>query len=179
MDKKQLRKLVIKQRDALDQRLKQSWEEQILDQFFALDQYSQATNVMVYLPFGSEFNTWPLVYKAWEDGKDVLVPKMAAPAELEAVKIASKEDLQPAKWGILEPKKGEVIPPSQIRLIVVPGLAFNSSGYRLGYGGGYYDNFLGKTPGSKVGFCFRHFLREDIPIDEWDQPVDLVLTEEK
>jgi len=175
-EKPVLRELLKKRRDQLDPALIKCWNLSLHQKFWQLPQYQHANTVMLYLSFGNEVDTWPLLEQAWVDGKRTLVPKVRRyPKEMMAVEIAAKTDLEPSFWGIYEPISDQPVDPGEIDLIVVPGLAFNRQGYRLGYGGGYYDQFLPQMKGYKVGLCYPPFLR-DIPLAPWDQAVDCVLT---
>ena len=159
---------------APDQR--QLWDQQIHAQLWDLPEYKQAKCIMLYLSFGSEVDTWNLLDEAWSQGKQVVVPKVCKyPKEIIGIEIKHKDQLEVSFWGISEPIGNEAISPQNIDLIIVPALAFSSRGYRLGYGGGYYDRFLPQVVAYKVGFCYPEFLM-DIPTEPWDQPVDLVIT---
>ncbi len=176
MEKPKLREKLRKQRDAVDPILRQSWDQQIHNKFWSLAEYAQAEWIMLYLAFGSEVDTWPILTKAWEQGKRVAVPKVCKyPQEIIAVEIMNKKELELSFWGIYEPIKDEAVSPKVIDIIIVPGLAFDQQGYRIGYGGGYYDRFLPQVSGYKIGFCYPPFLI-DIPVFPWDQPVDLIIT---
>ncbi|HKM17958.1 MAG: 5-formyltetrahydrofolate cyclo-ligase [Firmicutes bacterium] len=175
MEKPILREQLKKMRDQLDPALIRSWNHSLHQKFWRLPQYRQAQTVMLYLSFGNEVDTWPLLKQAWVDGKRVLAPKVRRyPKEIAAVEVAAMTDLEPGFWGIYEPVRDQGVDPGEIDLILVPGLAFNSQGYRLGYGGGYYDRFLPQVKGFAVGLCYPPLLRE-IPVEPWDQAVDCVL----
>jgi len=175
MEKSILREKIKKQRDQLTPEERQAWDAEIWQFLWALPQYQKAQTLMTYLSFGSEVNTWPIVERAWVEGKTVLVPKIRRyPKEIIAVAITSCNDLEPGLWGIYEPISDVAVSPQEIDLIIVPGLAFDSIGYRLGYGGGYYDRFLPQVTGYKVGLCYPPFFME-VPIEPWDQCVDLVI----
>lgn len=175
MGKEQLRESLKKLREQISIPEREIWNQDLHRQFWQLPQYSSAKTIMIYLSFGSEINTWPLLEQAWLDQKSVLVPKVRKyPKEIIAVKIHSKADLEPGLWGISEPIKNQEFDPKLIDIVVVPGLAFDQAGYRLGYGGGYYDRFLPQVRGYQVGLCYPSFLRE-IPLMPWDQKVDQVL----
>lgn len=177
LNKAELREILKKERSGLTIAERQEWDQKILNKFWQNPVYLKARKLMVYLAFGDEINTWPILDQAWADGKRVFVPKVQKyPKEIIAVEINDRSDLKPSLWGIHEPISNERTAPDQLDLVVVPGLAFNKQGYRLGYGGGYYDRFLPQTFAYKVGFCYTKFVRE-IPVAPWDQPVDLVLTE--
>lgn len=176
VQKAELREVLKKERSSLSATQREHWDEEILSKFWQLPEYVAGEKIMVYLSFGDEINTWPILDKAWQDGKRIFVPKVRKyPNEMIVIEIESKADLKPSLWGIYEPIIEEPVDPRILDLVVVPGLAFDAQGYRLGYGGGYYDRFLPQTLGYKVGFCYQQFL-QDIPIFPWDQPVDLVIT---
>ncbi len=175
MEKPILREQLKKQRRAIDSKTKKLWDQEIQQIFWELPQYRQAKVVMTYLAFGDEVDTWPILERAWSDGKRTAVPKVRKyPKEIFAVEVSSHSDLKSGFWGISEPVSDEVLNPGEIDLVIVPGLAFNKSGYRIGYGGGYYDRFLPSIQGFTVGLCYPPFLR-DLPVFPWDQPVDLVI----
>lgn len=175
MGKEQLRERLRKQREQIQTQDRKLWDQDLHRQFWSLPKYRSAKTIMIYLSFGSEINTWPLLEQAWKDGKSVLVPKVRKyPKEIIAVEINSKTDLKPGLWGISEPINDQEFDPGLIDIVVVPGLAFDQAGYRLGYGGGYYDRFLPRVHGHQVGLCYPSFLRQ-IPIMPWDQKVDQVL----
>lgn len=179
MEKPELRERLMKARNALPLTQRNDLDHQLHLQLWQLPQYQAAGFVMTYLSFNNEINTWPVVEQAWADGKRVAVPKVRKyPKEIVAIEIKSKQDLEPGLWSIQEPVADEAIAPRELDLIVVPGLAFNQQGFRLGYGGGYYDRFLPQTKAFKVGFCYQQFFG-DVPVLPWDQPVDLVITAEK
>ena len=93
------------------------------------------------------------------------------------IKINSLSDLQPGAYGILEPKDGEEITDFTDSVCITPALSFDEKGYRLGYGGGYYDRFLADYTGVSVGICYEEFIG-GIVTEEYDLPVDIVVTEE-
>ena len=134
---------------------------------------------MIYLSIGWEIDTWALVDELSRRGAEIYVPVVQkSPKSLVPTRYFSKEQLVPADFGILEPTAGPPTEdPAQLDLVVVPGLAFTPQGYRIGYGGGYYDRFLVTTSAVKIGLCYTAFLRE-LPMDEWDQAVDFLGTEE-
>lgn len=155
------------------------WQRQIAEHLLAWEPFQKADKVMVYLSTGWEVDTWFLVEELRGRGVEIYVPVVQKnPKKLVPTRYFSKDRLVSADFGILEPPSGTpTIDPLKLDLIIVPGLAFTNRGYRIGYGGGYYDRFLVSTTAPTVGLCFTAFIR-DLPIDEWDKPVDFLATEE-
>ncbi len=177
MEKSELRQRIMQRRSVIPAAKRKAWDDKIVSALWQLDAYKQANTIMIYLSFSNEINTWPLLTRAFAEGKQVAVPKLLKmPKEMTAVQITSKADLKPSLWGIYEPILDTPLSPRSIDLVVVPGLAFDRLGYRLGYGGGYYDRYLPQITGLKVALCYEEFVM-DVPIMPWDQRVDRVLTE--
>ncbi len=113
-------------------------------------------------------------------GKAFCFPRVIG-EEMEFRQCQSMELLKPGPWKLLEPDPGQcpTVPPSEIHLLLIPGLAFTRSGGRLGHGGGFYDRFLICTHprAVKVGVCFHVQLAEALPLEEHDHEVDWVVTE--
>lgn len=178
MHKEQLRQGLIQERNVLSSQKRDCLDRQILGKLQNWDMYQKAHKVMMYLSFGWEIDTWPILSDLENQGKQIYVPVVQNhPKSLQATLYTSKADLVPAVFGILEPKKGApVIDPLELDLILVPGLAFSQEGFRIGYGGGYYDRFLATTEATTVGLVYSTFIRELKP-DPWDQAVDFIATE--
>lgn len=178
MDKRVLRNELKSERSELSQNQRQQWDEQILRHLSAWEPYHKAIRVMTYLSFGWEINTWPLVEQMWAGGKEVYVPVVQKkPKRLIPTAYTKETVMEPGDFGILEPQGEQTVDPLLLDMIIVPGLAFNREGYRIGFGGGFYDRFLKDTKGIRVGLCYTQFIR-DVPVEPWDQPVHLVMTEE-
>lgn len=185
MQKKELRRRIIELRDRLspaDIRLKSNL---IAERLYKLPDYEKADTVMFFLSFGSEVDTRAMVEETIARKKSVLVPKpVPKTRELIASLLLNwDDDLAPGFYGIPEPHDGALRPqpPSSIDLLIVPGVAFDLRGNRLGYGGGYYDRFFSflreDVPLAALAFDLQ--VRSAIPVDEWDCPVDLIITEKR
>ncbi len=176
MRKKRLRREIRSQRRCLDPVLKSRWDRAISAELLRSPVFEQARSVMTYVSTEEEVDTWPLMERAWSEGRQVAVPKVKARGAMEAVAIAGPAELAPGTLGILEPTGGRCVPLSCMDLVVVPGLAFDRDGYRLGYGGGYYDAFLRNCSAPSVGLVYACFVM-DVPKGPWDVAVDMVLTD--
>ncbi len=139
---------------------------------------------MCYAAISGEVETRQIIRKALLDGKRVAVPvTVASKKRLIAVEVSDpKRDLQgKGPLGIPEPhpKKRLSFARKKLDLVLVPGVAFDAHGRRLGRGGGYYDRFLSTLPGGvpKIGLAFRFQVVDDLPFEKHDKPVSLVLTD--
>lgn len=179
MSKELLRKELKRRRAQVAKENRQKWDQAIAQGLYSLPAYENAKKVMIYLSFGWEINTWPIVEDLQAKGKEVYVPVVQnKPKALLATAYTSRDELVPAIFGILEPRPGTpTVEPEQLDLVVVPALAFSAEGFRIGYGGGYYDRFLTKTSAQKVGLVYNSFIRQLDP-DPWDQAVDYLVSEE-
>ena len=131
--------------------------------------------VYAYVSLPDEVGTKPILELLWRQQIPVSVPKVSG-QEMDFYQIRSFSDLEKGCMGILEPVKG--LPKSRETgaLVLVPGLAFDHAGFRLGYGGGYYDRFLkAETRHQTIGLAYEIQLVEAVPHEEWDQPLDRIL----
>lgn len=147
-----------------------------------LDFYQKSDKILIYVSYGDELDTGPLIRQALRAGKSVYVPRCSAgrSGEMWFYRITDPQrDLSPGMYGIPEPGPDAQAYEGGGGLCVVPGLAFTAEGYRLGYGGGYYDRFLPDFTGAAVGYCFNEQMAERIPCERWDIPLDGVVTPDR
>jgi len=114
--------------------------------------------------------------EAINKGKTVLVPHTEE--EIKLVKFTSWNDLKPGKFGILEPRT-KIKRQKSPDVVIVPGVAFDLQGYRIGYGKGYYDRLLKKLKAKRIGICFDIQIIEKIPKHGHDERLDSVITEKR
>ena len=163
-------------RDAIAEREEKS--RKIAENLLFLPVLQTAKTIFLYLSMGSEVETITLAKELLFMGKRIAVPVCDRKTHtMEAVEITDMKELQSGTYGILEPQNGKVLSKSEIDLILVPGLAFDEDGYRLGYGGGYYDRYLENFSGTSIGLCFDACMTDRLPCGEYDKKVDLVVTE--
>ena len=140
----------------------------------ALTLLSPCESVFIYNSFGSEVDTKKLIATLISLGKRVYLPKISN-GEMFAVRYKEGTTLTKNRYGIGEPE-GEPYA-VEFDAVVIPLLAFNRRGYRLGYGGGFYDKFLRTSNAEKIGLAFSLQLSNEFNEDGWDVPLDLVITE--
>lgn len=125
-------------------------------------------------------DTLGLIARAFADGKKVAAPRcIEGTHEMEFYEISSMDDLAPQTFGVLEPvrERCRLLADFSGSVCLVPALAYDRAGYRLGYGAGYYDRFLSVYPGPKIGLVYAQNLRRSLWKGRYDVPVDLIVTE--
>lgn len=175
--KVELRKKILQEMKALSQEQKQAMDRALTERFLRHPFYQEAKVIATYLSFPHEFQTQELIEQALKDDKKVLIPKTYPKGRMEFV-VYHPQQLVKTSFGLLEPQGDlEVVGPSQIDLIHVPGLAFTTEGYRIGYGGGYYDRYLEHFAGHTMSTIYPCQVQE-FNLENHDIPVQEVLTYE-
>ena len=132
---------------------------------------------MLYYPVRGEIDLRPLFGEILKDPQKVLIlPKVTRDGDMLAVELAEGTPLVKGVFGIPEPAGGRIFKPEKIDFVAVPGVAFDKRGCRLGMGKGFYDRFLPRVKGVKVGVGYDFQLVEEVPCEEHDIPLDLVVT---
>ena len=176
--KSELRKQVLHEMKAISQEQKQFIDQALTEQLLQHPFYQEAKVIATYLSFPHEFQTQELIEQALRDCKKVLIPKTYPKGRMDFV-VYDPQQLVKTSFGLLEPQGDlEVVDASQIDLIHVPGLAFTTEGYRIGYGGGYYDRYLKHFSGHTLSTVYPCQIRDFIPEDH-DIPVQEVLVDER
>lgn len=127
-----------------------------------------------------EIDTHAIIERGWTEGKQIAIPKCRPKTrEMDFYLYEEGMELETVYNGLLEPipGKAKIINPKDIGLMVVPGLAYTSQGYRLGFGGGYYDRFLSSYSGVTLSIAFSEQVTDYLPVESFDVPVDWLLTE--
>ena len=176
--KSELRKQVLQEMKAISQEQKQDIDQALTERILQHPFYQEAKIIATYLSFPHEFQTQELIEQALRDCKKVLIPKTYPKGRMDFV-VYDPQQLVKTSFGLLEPQGDlEVVDASQIDLIHVPGLAFTTEGYRIGYGGGYYDRYLKHFSGNTLSTVYPCQIRDFIPEDH-DIPVQEVLVDER
>lgn len=144
----------------------------VWEQLESLPEFARARSVLLYWSMPSEVNTHAFLER-WSGRKKLYLPKVAGEA-LE-IREYSPETLEEGYRGIMEPSS-QAPAVSEVDLVIVPGMAFDAEGNRLGRGGGFYDRLLPSLSCPKVGVCRAEQLVREVPMQEWDQKVDIVIT---
>ena len=151
----------------------------ISEKLQGLESFKLSKSIALYSPILNEVRTGSIFISAVEMEKEVYFPRVNGPS-LDFYRIHNLEQLKPGKFGVLEPEPNLFkADPQEIGLFIVPGLAFDKSGNRLGYGKGYYDRALSNIPEHrKVGIAYGFQVRDSVPADDNDQKVGAIVTEQ-
>jgi len=184
-DKEKLRKEILTKRKNIDIVEKEKMDKKILDEFYENKYYREAKNIFIYISYDSEINTKGIINEALKDNKKIYVPRTEFKSRfMDAVEITSLDNLIESEYGILEPSIEEPhIEPNELDLIVVPGVAFDRNGGRMGYGAGFYDRYFKRISKdrikkiAKLALAYDFQILEKVPMNEQDVPVNYIITE--
>lgn len=175
MEKAALRKKIITQLKSFTQAERDDWSKKIHKHLNALPQWQNAKNVCAFVSLPQEVNTHEIINECSQT-KELYVPFLKNET-LTPVQFLGWENMKKNEWDILEPIEAQAIEPEQLDIILVPSIALNQSGQRLGRGKGFYDRFLKESDATKIAIAFHIQIVKDVPTDKWDVPVDIIVTE--
>jgi 5-formyltetrahydrofolate cyclo-ligase len=171
-----LRSEMLKKRDSLSEDEIRSTSSQIAKKLFSRPRFLEAKTIGLYIPKGNEVDTRDMIAMALRAGKEVVVP--VTDKKIEFFHFSSFDDLQPGKYGILEPKH-RITPCNPPDLVVVPGMSFGLCMHRLGYGKGYYDEYLSGSFAFRIGICYDFQVVQKLPSHDNDERMDEIITEKR
>lgn len=176
-EKQELRKAIRKLKREYRQEQLTTLSLEVIDRLWKEPHFAKAKTVMLYCALPDEVDTRELLDRCVEEGKKVLLPKVTGDTTMELRQYTGSADLAVGAFGILEPSGNTFTDFDTIEVAVIPGMAFDSSGNRLGRGKGYYDRFLSMLPARiyKIGVCFDFQKFKHIPADTTDIRMDLVI----
>jgi 5-formyltetrahydrofolate cyclo-ligase len=154
--------------------------ESVSSYLYQMREWKDSQTIGITISRKFELDTTYIIKKAWEEGKKVGVPKCYShDKKMEFREILSFHELENVYMDLYEPRVEETpfIFPDQIDLLVVPGLVFDKEGFRIGYGGGYYDRYLQNYKGAKISLAYTGQTTVALPHEEYDIPVDQIITE--
>ena len=175
MDKKQLRKTIRERKQAM---LPEEIEEKsriLGEKFAASEAYKAATTIYGYLPYNQEVRTTAMLQRAMDEGKRIAVPKVYGD-EMRFLYLDDLSQVEKGYAGIPEPIADGPVADDPTALVLMPGIAFDPQGHRIGYGGGFYDKFLAAEPNHPtLALCYDFQVFPLLETEEFDIPVDAVL----
>ncbi|MBQ7345872.1 MAG: 5-formyltetrahydrofolate cyclo-ligase [Oscillospiraceae bacterium] len=175
MDKKALRSQIRARKRAMTEEEIARSSERLGEMFLASFAYQQARTIYGYLPYNQEVRTVPMLEQALKDGKRVAVPKVYGD-EMRFIYMDDLSAVEKGYAGIPEPVADGPVADDPTALVLMPGLAFDPQGHRIGYGGGFYDKFLEKEPGHPtLALCYEFQMLDHLETEAHDKMVDWVL----
>ena len=175
MDKKELRRAIREQKRAMTQEQIVTASERLGELFVNCEEYQKATTIYGYLPYNQEVRTVPMLEQAIRDGKRVAVPKVYGD-EMRFICMTDLTRVEKGYAGIPEPVDDGPVAEDPTALVLMPGLAFDPQGHRIGYGGGFYDKFLEKEPNHPtLALCYDFQMLPKLETESHDIPVDWVI----
>ena len=183
--KAELREKLLAEREAIPPEKREAMSRKICDRAISLSGFRLAETILLYAPKPVEVDVLPIARAAWESGKTVAFPRCHRPEGTYAYMtyhiVNSLDELSPGSFGLLEPSEDAPLydPTADTRgsLAFAPAIAFDRAGYRLGYGGGYYDRFFNTYSGSVIGVIFSDFILPSLPHGRYDIKAGLIITE--
>ena len=180
-DKRSLRAELKKRRSEMSTEERTAADRIIAERVSACCMYRSSDALLVYVSSQFEVGTYDIINRAFSDGKRVYAPRcISGTNKMVFCRISSFEDLECGSWGISEPKQYcEEFSGADKALCITPALAYDLSGFRIGFGKGYYDRYLSSFKGSKMGICYDSFIVDNVFRDSFDVPVDMIITEKR
>ena len=175
MDKKELRRQIRDLKRAMTEEEINRSSARLGELFADSEQYKAARSIYGYLPYNQEVRTIPMLERALAEGKRVAVPKVIGDV-MRFIWITDLTQVEKGYAGIPEPVDDGPVADDPSALVLMPGLAFDPQGHRIGYGGGFYDRFLTQEPTHPtVALCYAFQMFDSLETEEFDIPVDCVL----
>lgn len=183
LDKKEMRKAMILKRKQMTNIEREEKSKKIQHNLFNLEEYKKSNFIFTFVSTEEEVDTHNIIKHSISVGKRVGVPITIPNTRdmLVSEILDFDKELEMGYYNILTPKKEFIrkVSPDIVDLVLVPGLIFSRDGYRVGYGGGYYDRFLNSLNVLKIGLCFHLQLQEKVPVGKYDIPVDIIVTDDE
>ncbi|QDG53370.1 5-formyltetrahydrofolate cyclo-ligase [Persicimonas caeni] len=191
-NKAELRTAVLKKRDELTSRVAETHSRDLCERLDAITQLEAFSAIAGYAPIRNEIDATAYLARRQEQGARLYFPRVTGPSSLCFVPVDSLDELEPGSFGVPEPQ-GEPASVEELELFLVPGVAFDKQGRRLGFGRGFYDRALARalsarkrnqtsklTPPVLVGVCYHWQLIEgEIPVEPHDISMDVIATDEE
>lgn len=179
-EKKKVRKMIQQQLGSLTKPIYEHLSYKIAESLFKSSYWQKANTIGITISKTPEVDTYQIIRKAWEENKRVVVPKcFPSDKTMKFYELRAFNELESVFYGLYEPieNKTEEVAKDDIELMIVPGLAFDKKGFRVGFGGGYYDRYLQEYKGKKAALAFQSQIVHTLPIEPHDIAVDIIITE--
>jgi 5-formyltetrahydrofolate cyclo-ligase len=182
--KNEIRKELITKRENVEREIIVKNSQLIEEFLFDIPEFKSSTTILFYASFRNEVDTKRMIEKSIALGKRILVPIcLPETRDLILSELKSLKELVPGHYGVKEPESQFVRPVSkeEVEVVIVPGVAFDKKGYRLGYGAGYYDRLIERLSlgCTTIGLAFEMQILNIVPAQQHDMKVDIIITEER
>lgn len=180
--KEELRQRLLEQRKSIPEDIYQKASSQIIQKLKQQKEFKSADIIHCYVSINTrrEVDTKGLIKEMLSSGKKVVVPVTNfQEGTLTHIRLDSYDNLVSNKWGVQEPEDGKEIMPEELELVIVPMVAGDERCNRIGYGEGFYDRFLKQVNCPKIGLIFERNVLEQVPVEDFDIPLDKILTEDR
>ena len=179
--KKSLRQEFLSKRAAIPHDERDRVSHELIKKFLATEIYRESKVIMAYASTPEEIQLNELFAACLADRKTLAIPLIVGKGIMQAVKVPSLDALEVGEFNILTVKQNQnFIKPAQIDCVIVPGLAFDKNGGRLGMGGGFYDRFLPQAVNAvKIALAYDFQLDDSLPLETHDAKIDAILTTER
>lgn len=175
MNKQELRRTIRERKRAMTKEEIVERSNALAEKFYNSPAYQAASTIYGYLPYNQEVRTVPMLQRALDEGKRVAVPKVYGD-EMRFIYLEDLTQVSKGYAGIPEPIADAPVAEDKQALVLMPGLAFDPQGHRIGYGGGFYDRFLAQEPHHPtLALCYEFQMQAHLDTEEFDIPVDTVL----
>ena len=175
MNKQELRRAIRERKRAMTEEEIVERSNALAEKFYNSPAYQAASTIYGYLPYNQEVRTVPMLQRALDEGKRVAVPKVYG-EEMRFIYLEDLTQVSKGYAGIPEPIADAPVAEDRRALVLMPGLAFDPQGHRIGYGGGFYDRFLAQEPHHPtLALCYEFQMQAHLDTEEFDIPVDTVL----
>lgn len=175
MNKQELRRAIRERKRAMTEEEIVERSNALAEKFYNSPAYQAASTIYGYLPYNQEVRTVPMLQRALDEGKRVAVPKVYG-EEMRFIYLEDLTQVSKGYAGIPEPIADAPVAEDKEALVLMPGLAFDPQGHRIGYGGGFYDRFLAQEPHHPtLALCYEFQMQAHLDTEEFDIPVDTVL----
>ena len=175
MNKQELRRTIRERKRAMTEEEIVERSNALAEKFYNSPAYQAASTIYGYLPYNQEVRTVPMLQRALDEGKRVAVPKVYG-EEMRFIYLDDLTQVSKGYAGIPEPIADAPVAEDKQALVLMPGLAFDPQGHRIGYGGGFYDRFLAQEPHHPtLALCYEFQMQAHLDTEEFDIPVDTVL----
>lgn len=180
--KKKMRAEAKEGRLSMDATVKGAYDKKICNKLLNLWAVRETETFLCYVSTDIEVDTREFINALLTAGKRVAVPRCeGGPSEMNFYYINSLDELSAGSFGVLEPESDEenMLTQTENTICIVPAFMFDKSGYRLGYGKGYYDRYLSKYKGSTIGICYSQNVKDELFHGKFDRTVDMIVTEKQ